>query len=467
MSDAQNAPEEEAGPPFPPFGHVDAVPIDPTVGVYDVVFGPLYPTEYTGWKDEVLSWKKTAYLHGGLNPTDTYRIWGPDAVKLLREHCVNSFERFPVGASKHAIMCDKEGRVVVHGMLVRRAEDEFIAYWLGPWIDFLVERGGYDVQGENLTGQVYLFQLAGPRSLEILEAATGRDLHDVRFLQERRSSIGGSEVEVSIPTDVLRIGMAGTLAYELHGPIKDAHAVYNALLEAGEPFGLRRLGRAQYNMNHTENGFPQEHIHFIHPWLENPELVQYFIDNYGMSLPPVGLYGSAGDDASLRYRTPYDLGWGHLVSYDHDFLGREALEKVSAAPPRTMRTLVWNGDDVLDIYRSHFEEGEEYQFMRFEGEPVNRELPAPSFSDAVLKDGEIVGYSSGRIYSYYYRKMISLVSIDVALADIGTEVVVLWGLPGTRQKEIRATIERFPLYNENRNETFDTSTIPRAAGLVP
>ncbi|HWH26260.1 MAG TPA: hypothetical protein VNT53_06410 [Pseudolysinimonas sp.] len=450
---------------FGQLAHLPAVPLDPAVGVYDVRFGFAYPTEYSTWKDEVLSWKTSAYLHGGLNPTQTYRIHGPDALRLLSEHCVNSMANFRVGTSKHAIMCDDEGRVMVHGVLVRRGEDDFYTYWLMPWINYLAEELDYDVQVEDLTGKVYLFQLAGPRSLEIIESASKTDLRDVKFLHERRVRIGETDTEVH-PVEVLRIGMAGSLAYELHGPIEDAHRVYNALLGAGKEFGLRRLGREQYNMNHTENGFPQEHVHFIHPWFEHEGLVRYLqAKRPGARLPHPSLYGSAGDDPQLRYRNPLELGWGHVVKFDHEFQGRAALERLAAEPERVMRTLVWNAEDVLDVYRSHLEQGEEYKFMRFQGEPLNREVVAANFSDVVLKDGVTVGVSSGRIYSYYYRQMISLVSIDVAQAELGTEVVVLWGEPGTRQKEIRATVQRFPFYDENRNEKIDTSIIPLPSGV--
>lgn len=60
--------------------------------------------------------------------------------------------------------------------------------------------------------------------------------------------------------------------------------------------------------------------------------------------------------------------------------------------------------------------------------------------------------------------MISLCSIDAAHSGLGTEVVVLWGDPGARQKEIRATVSRFPYLNENRNENVYVSKIPRIAG---
>jgi glycine cleavage system aminomethyltransferase T len=81
--------------------------------------------------------------------------------------------------------------------------------------------------------------------------------------------------------------------------------------------------------------------------------------------------------------------------------------------------------------------------------------------DKVLIDNSMIGRTSGRVYDYYYKKTLSLAFVKEKYTKEGTDVVVLWGRPGTPQKEIRATVARFPYYNEEyRNETFDVSTIP-------
>jgi glycine cleavage system aminomethyltransferase T len=443
--------------------HTPYVPFDSEVGLYSIHFGLAKAVEYAGWKEEVMSWKQSAYIHGGLNPTQTYRIWGRDALRLLSEHCVNSMANFSVGAAKHAIMCNDDGLIMTHGVLVRLGEEEFMTYWLMPWINLLAGSGEYDVKGEDLTGKVFLFQVAGPRSLEILEAATGEDLRDIRFLRQRRSTVAGTDVKIgATDVNVLRLGMAGSLAYELHGPIERARAVYAAVVKAGEPFGIQRLGWGQYMMNHTENGFPQAHMHFLCPWFEHPQLAKNLIAmGRGSAAPPL-LKGSAGPNIQLRYRNPVELGWAHVIKFDHEFQGRKVLEREVAKPTRKMVTLSWNADDILDIYRSHLQPGEEYAFMDFTQPRTGKRVGGVHFSDLVLKNGKTVGISSGRIYSYYYRQMISLCSIDAAAGELGEEVLVLWGDPGTRQKQIRATVERFPFYNENRNEKLDVSAIPKS-----
>jgi len=87
-------------------------------------------------------------------------------------------------------------------------------------------------------------------------------------------------------------------------------------------------------------------------------------------------------------------------------------------------------------------------------------------ADRVLKDGQPVGVSSGRIYSLFYKEMISLCSLDTEHAHLGTRVTVLWGDPGSRQKEIRATVSRFPFLDLERNENVDEAQLPEALVLA-
>jgi vanillate/3-O-methylgallate O-demethylase len=72
------------------------------------------------------------------------------------------------------------------------------------------------------------------------------------------------------------------------------------------------------------------------------------------------------------------------------------------------------------------------------------------FADKVLKDGEIVGVSTSRCYSYYFRQMLSLCVIDVALSEPGNQVHVVWGRPGMPQKDIRASVAPAPYKRDNR-----------------
>ncbi|ROQ58968.1 glycine cleavage system aminomethyltransferase T [Rathayibacter sp. PhB152] len=438
-----------AGPPQ----HSPYLPFDPTVALYSSSLGSFTPYEFSDFRTEEESWKRTAYLHAGLNPPMPHRLTGPDALRLLRDACINDFTRFSIGASKQAVLCNTAGRIMADGTVLRVGEQEYISYFLTPYLDYLIASGRYDVTGTDLTGQVFLHQVGGPRSLDVIEAATGEDFSDLPFIWHRPATIPHPETGVLLQVRIYRLGVAGTLAYEVHGDASDAPAVYQALHDAGRPLGIVKLGLRAYGMNHTENGFAQSFLHFLPAWTDDPD----FLDWMGVTANTAfsSLPGSAGTDPSKRYATPLELGWGHLITYDHDFTGRAALENTSAQ--RTPVTLIWNPDDVTDVFASQFRSGHEHPFMDLAANPIWTGDNSVVHTDDVLLDGELVGTSSGRIFSSSYHSMISLALLDVRHTTLGTQLDIVWGDPGTRQKQIRATVARYPMLDLPRNKDIDTT----------
>jgi vanillate/3-O-methylgallate O-demethylase len=124
------------------FIHHPLIPYDPNVVLYFAGGPVLLPFEYTGWQDEVMSYKETAYISHSLNPMPTFRVKGKRAVEFLSRVLVNDLERWPVGAGKHAIMCDDRGYDMGDGVMLRLAEDEFISYEMGAnYIGYAFEAG--------------------------------------------------------------------------------------------------------------------------------------------------------------------------------------------------------------------------------------------------------------------------------------------------------------------------------------
>src|SRR5205823_5596348 len=113
------------------------------------------------------------------------------------------------------------------------------------------------------------------------------------------------------------------------------------------------------------------------------------------------------DDVSAWYRSPLELGWAKNIKFDHEFIGRNVLEAEVAHPKRTMRTLIWNADDVVDVYASLFREGTPYHYME-----IPRDQRGFMYADKILKDGKLVGVATSRGYSYYFRRMLSLAVVD-------------------------------------------------------
>lgn len=441
-------------------------PATTNAALYSNAFVGISAYEFTDWRDETISWKKTCYLHAGLNPTDVLKLKGPDVIDFLSKVCVTNFNKFPIGMVKHGVCCNEKGQIIQDGVLIRTGEDEVMTYWMVPVLNYALDTGIYgefNVEQENLTGKVFLFQIGGPVSIDVLEAACGQSLRELRFLRSMESTIAGK------PVRICRIGMAGTLSYEVHGAIEDVHSVYNTIYEAGLPFGLRRLGSHSYPMNHAENGYPQYGVHFLEPKSEDKDLMNYIENTPGMDFhammnkAKMNLRGSAADDINHFYHDPFEFGWGRMIKFDHDFVGKEALEKIAAENKRNMVTLEWNVEDIAEVFASQFRDEDPYKFIE---SPTDLRLwPDLAFTfthDKVINEkGEMIGLSFGRQNSAYFHRMISICCLAAAYTELGTEVMVVWGDPGTRQKHIRAKVARYPYNNILRNESTDVANLPK------
>jgi len=242
--------------------------------------------------------------------------------------------------------------------------------------------------------------------------------------------------------------MAGQPGFEFFGPWDDGEAVRQALIEAGEEFGMRLVGGRAYSSNTLESG-----------WIPSPLPAVYSGDSlksYREWLPGTGYEAMASlggsfysDDIEDYYFTPWDLGYGHIVKFDHDFVGREALEKMAGQPKRHKVTLALENDDVLDCLGSQLFETDRAKYMDF---------PSAVYSmhpfDRVMAGDKLAGVSTWVGYSSNERRMLTLAVLDEEYAEPGTEVTFVWGEEGGgsrkltverhRQAEIRAIVSPVP-----------------------
>ena len=201
-------------------------------------------------------------------------------------------------------------------------------------------------------------------------------------------------------------------------------------------------------VNHVEACFPTPSVDFVPSIFgeEEREFAEAYFSDNARKIYRTTDGSFAYSDISELYRSPVELGWKKNVKFDHDFIGRNALEPEVATPRRTIVTLVWNADDVADVYASLFRKDSiPYQYME-----IPRNVLGCVFADEVLKDEAAVGVSTSRCYSYYFREMLSLCVIDVALAVPGTNVTVTWGRPSGPQRPVRATVAPAPYKKDNR-----------------
>ena len=415
---------------------------------------PGVPAEYTNWRDEQWAWQHTCVLYNQSFHMAELAVQGPDALKLLSGLGVNRFDNFAVDKAKQFVPCTPDGYVIGDVILFHLADDEFNMVGRAPvlnWVTYHAQTGGYDVEvsldqrsalRDDGRRKHYRFQIQGPNAMDLIAQALGSQPPDLKFFNLTTTEIGGVQVRA------LRHGMAGQPGWELFGPWEDYEPVHAALVAAGAEFGLRLVGGRAYSSNALESG-----------WIPSPLPAVYSgeaLRPYREWLPATGYEGSASiggsfvsEDIEDYYFTPWDLGYGHLVKFDHDFIGREALERMADDEHRHKVTLALEDRDVADTIATMFDKTDRAKFI---------DWPSAVYSmhpfDRVTANGETVGVSTWFGYSSNEAKMLTLAVLDPGYAKPGSEVALVWGEAGGGtskptverhvQREIRAIVSPVP-----------------------
>jgi syringate O-demethylase len=221
----------------------------------------------------------------------------------------------------------------------------------------------------------------------------------------------------------LRHGMAGQPGLELFGPWDDGEAVRLALVEAGKEFGLHQVGGRAYSSNTLESGWIPSPLPAIYTGKEMKAYREWLpADCYEAKASIGGSFYS--ENIEDYYLTPWDLGYGPIVKFDHDFIGRAALEKKANGPHRRKVTLALDSDQVLKVISTVFDKKDRAKFIEF---------PSAVYSmhpfDRVLANGKTVGLSTWIGYSSNEGKMLTLAMVDEEDSKPGTRVTLLWGEP--------------------------------------
>lgn len=419
---------------------------------------PVAP-EFTNWRDEQRAWNTSVALMDQSHHMTQLFLWGDDLIPMLEAISPNTFATFRPGVAKQLISVNKNGYLIGDGILFYLAEGEEGLVLVGhhmliDWVRFNVEKSqaaGKDVhmrldpnshmrQGPPT---FYRYELQGPDADIVMEKVFGGPVPDVKFFHIADVTIAGRAVKA------LRHGMAGQPGFEFFGPWVDNEVVLEAIMSAGADHDIRRVGAKAYSSSPLESGW----VPTPFPAIFDEDFAEY------REWLPADRAGSIGGslystDIHDFYMTPYDLGLGRSVRFDHDFHGREALEQLAASPRRHKVTLIWNSEDVAAVVRSQIEPGIPGKYLDF---------PKARYGlyqmDEVLRDGERVGISTDAGYVAYDQLYMSLATLDVDIPD-GTEVEVVWGEDPIstkdsvdaqhRQMRIRATVAPAPYHDYAR-----------------
>jgi glycine cleavage system T protein len=274
-----------------------------------------------------------------------YEMTGPDAGKALDWICANDVSK-PVGHLTYTQLLNTRGGIEADLTVARLADDRyyivtgtgFRTHDLGWIADHIPD--SLDVTLNDVTEDFGTLSLMGPRARDVLAAVTDADVSNAGFPfgHAREIRIAGHTVRA------LRVTYVGELGWELHTPIAATGEVFDALMAAGAPFGIRPVGYRALESLRLEKGYRA----------------------WGSDITPNDSPVEAG------------LGWAVKLRKNTDFLGRRALEKAQTEP-RKKALAGFTVDDPEIVL-------------------VGRET--------ILRNGEPVGYLTSGGYGYTLGKNI-------------------------------------------------------------
>ncbi len=228
-----------------------------------------------------------------------YELTGPDALKALDWICANDVAK-PAGRLTYTQLLNTRGGIEADLTVARLAADSFyIVTGTGfrthdfGWIrDHIGD--GLDARLTDVTEAFGTLSLMGPSARDVLAAVTDADVSNDAFPfgHGREIAVAGHTVRA------LRVTYVGELGWELHVPIDATGAVFDALMAAGRPHGIRPVGYRALESLRLEKGYRA----------------------WGADITPNDTPFEAG------------LGWAVKLRKNTDFIGRQALEKTKGTP---------------------------------------------------------------------------------------------------------------------------------------
>jgi aminomethyltransferase len=302
------------------------------------------------------------------SPLRKWDIRGADAMALADVLLTNDMAAMEVGQVRYGAICDDDGQMIMDGTIFKYADDHCLSITSYDsdlaWFRQVAGDRGLDVEIDDVTAAMPHLQVQGPKVRDVLRPITGGvDVDSLRYFRFVREgvTVGG------VPVMFSRTGYSGELGFELYCDPSDATRLWNAVLEAGEPHGIRAIGLSAIETLRIESG---------------------------LLFPDVDYFPHQTD--------PFEVGLGGLVKLDKpgDFVGKAALQRIAQEGG-----------------------GRRFATLRIEGDTV------PEYGAAVTRDGREVGILRSPCQSPTFdMEVIGMAAIDQDIAGaVGEEVEVALG----------------------------------------
>jgi aminomethyltransferase len=345
-----------------------------------------------------------------VSPLFKYIVRGRDATQLVDRVITRDATKVQVNQVIYTPWCDERGKLIDDGTVTRLDDTSYRWTAADPsyrW--FELNAAGLDVEIEDVTDTVAALALQGPKSRDVLEAATGESWSDVRYFRRRPTKIRGVEV------DVTRTGYTGDLGYELWVDADGALDLWDALVAAGEAFGIRPAGIQALDVSRLEAGLI---------------LIEADYTSARHAIIPEQEY------------SPFELGLGRLVDFSKgSFAGKRALQEEQKAGGPSRRLVG------LEIDWSGIDEMFAAQDLPPVVSPTVSRVPVPLYAN-----GQQVGRVTSSAWGPTLKKMIALGSVDAKQARTGNRLSMEWTVEARRGK-VAATVVDLPFFDPPRKHS--------------
>ncbi len=184
-----------------------------------------------------------------VSPLFKYLIQGPDALRLLNRVVTRDVAKCAVKQVMYTPWCDGAGKVIDDGTLSRLDEETFRLTSAEPNLRWLADNAlGLEASIEDVSDSIAALSLQGPLSRDILKSVSDAELDGLGFFRLTEAKIR------DIPVTISRTGYTGDLGYEIWAEAERAEPLWDALIDAGTPFGLTPTGMLAMDAARIEAG---------------------------------------------------------------------------------------------------------------------------------------------------------------------------------------------------------------------
>ena len=343
-----------------------------------------------------------------VSPLYKYRISGKDAARLLDRMITRDMTKLKPGQVYYTPWCDAAGKVIDDGTVSRLDERTYRLTSADSSLRWLqMNAVGMEVGIEDISERVAVLSLQGPLSRAMLAPTTPADVAGLKYFRLVETTVR------DIPVTISRTGYTGDLGFEIWVDADRAVALWDALTEAGKPYGATPAGVWAMDVARIEAGLIMLDV-------------DYFSSHHAL--------------IEERKSSPYEINLGWAVSAAKGpFNGRRALAAERG------RGAAWGFV------------GLEVDWVSFERLYAARHLPphvsniAWRASAPVYREGRQVGYATSGCWSPLLKKSLALAHLKAPHFEPGTPVKLEVTVEH-RREQADAVVRKLPFFDPERKK---------------